>query len=154
MKMEEKRKIIIVSLVIVLIIGGTAASFLFSPKPITDYQSGLQSKPAAEEEIFRLAGWVLEVNLDNDFLIIESDKDGKMFKALVDKDANLLKIEMPDNYSDKRHVITEKTKIKIADFRKGDYISLRTRENIAGKAEFSEIIHIYLYSFVAGQEKD
>lgn len=154
MKMEEKRKIIIVSFVIVLIIGGIAASFFFSPKPITDYQEELYSRPEEEEEIFRLAGWVLEVNPDNDFLTIESDKDGKIFKVFVDEGVNMLKIELPDNYSDKKYVITTKTKIKLADFVKGDYISLRTRENIAGKTEFAEVIHIYLYPFVAGQDED
>ena len=154
MKTEERRKIIIVSIVIVLIIGGIALSFFFSPKPITDHQAGSQSKSATEEEIFRLAGRVLETDTEDSFLIVKSDKDGKIFKAFVDNDSNLLKIDMPDNYSDKRYVVTIKTKIKLADFRKGDYVSLRTRENIAGKAEFSEIIHIYLYPFVASQEED
>jgi hypothetical protein len=35
--------------------------------------------------------------------------------------------------------------MELADFQRGDYISLRTRKNIAGKKEFGGIIQIYFY---------
>lgn len=102
-----------------------------------------------EEERFGLTGWVLEVDIEDNFLVLKSEKDGIEIKAFLGENTELLKIERPTENLGDDYVVTIKTPIELADFQRGDYISLRTRENIVGKREFSEIIQIHFYPHFA-----
>lgn len=142
--MKKKQSVILI-IVIILLFTGIIVWLSFSMKPKTELPVWPPIAPPAQEGIFGLTGWVLETDTENNFLIVKSERDKRELKVFMEEGAKLLKIERPEDHPGNGYVITIKTPMELADFQRGDYISLRTRENIAGKTEFGGIIHIYFY---------
>jgi len=155
--MGENPKIIIISIVVFSLFIGIFLRIAYWQEPIIEERAEVQEEkleePVEEEERFGLNGWIMEANPENSFLIVKSAKDGKSLKAFIDEETRLLKIEFPEEYPEQGYVITVKTEIGVADFQKGDFVSLRSKENIAGKTEFDRVIYVYLYPFIVSADE-
>lgn len=149
------RNIIIGTIIlIVLIFGGTIGWSLTQKWKITvkknipsedNIVSSKEEIPAEEKEVFALTGQVLRINNENNFLIVKSARDRKeLIRLNISDDTGLIKIELPEERSEEGYIITEKTEINLSDFKEGDFVSIRSSENIIGKTELDQIISVNL----------
>jgi len=155
----KKNQIIISTIIIILIFGGIISwnllykeeipvKELVSDKEEIVFEEELQvplMEPAAEESVFGLTAWVLGVDAKNNFLIIKSERNKKELKVFVSDDTELIKRDLPDDLPENGYFIFQDKKIKLSDFKEGDYIAITTSENIAGKTEFNNVINIRVY---------
>jgi nitrogen fixation protein len=147
----KKNQIIGIIIVIILVFCGIIGWALFQKgklpikEVIPEKEKIIPEKEIPEEEVFGLSAYVLKVDVENNFLIIKSEKDGRELKVILSEDTQLIRIDLPKELPEEEYFITKKTEIKLSDFKPGDYISLRTSENIAGKTEFDKVIRIFLY---------
>lgn len=100
-------------------------------------------------EIFSLSGTVKSVNVEDKFLMVKpaGRENHQEVKVLVSEGTKLVRLEFPFDPQNppKEGTFTPKqTPIKISDFKVGDFIFIKTNENIAAKTEFDnvEFIHI------------
>jgi len=144
--MKKNQAIGIIVIIILVFLGIIGLIFFkkgkigYSPEGVEEVapekeKTGYSSEQAKGEGIFALTAKVLKVDTRNNFLIVKSVKDQKELKVNVSDTTKLIKIELPKERSEKGYIITKKTEIKPSEFKKGDYVSIRTSENIAGKTE-------------------
>ena len=139
----KKNQIIISTIIIILIFGGIIGwALILEREEILPIEEEI---PTVEEEIFGLTGWVSGVDTENNFLIIKSERNEKELKVFVSDDTELIKRDLPDDLPENGYFIFQDKKIKLSDFKEGDYIAITTSENIAGKTEFNNVINIRVY---------
>jgi len=139
----KKNQIIISTIIIILIFGGIIGwALILEREEILPIEEEI---PTVEEEIFGLTGWVSGVDTENNFLIIKSERNKKELKVFVSDDTELIKRDLPDDLPENGYFIFQDKKIKLSDFKEGDYIAITTSENIAGKTEFNNVINIRVY---------
>lgn len=117
------------------------------PESETDYSSANNLK----EEIFGVAGWILELDTEGKFLTIKSERDGDTFKGFVDEHTEFKKIELPEDIPQERGSLNIlKNDIGLIDLQEGDYIAVTSRRrNIIYNNTIHEIDKVRFIPFVA-----
>lgn len=142
----EKKQIIILVIVIVLVFGGIIGWTIFQkgklpPPGETTPTEGIT------EETFSLTATVVGVDAEHNFLTVKPKDSEKQIKVLVSDTTKLIKIEFPFDPKNppKEATFTPKqTETTISGFSIGDSVYIKAKENIAGKTEFDNVDFIHI----------
>lgn len=143
MKQLTKNKIIGIIIIMILIFGGVVGWALFRADKIS--KTELSSGDSAEKELFTLSATVLSVDIENNFLTVKPSNEEREIKVVLSETSQLVKLELPFDSKNlpKEGTFTPiKTEITISDFKPGDKIFLKTKEDITGKSEFNQVSFI------------
>ena len=141
----KKNQIIILIIIIVLIFGGIIGWTLFQKsKILTDQEN---SEKQETEQLFNFTAAVLNIDTENNFLIVKPKEKENSVKVFLSDNTKLIKIEFPFDPKNppKEAVLTPiQTEIEISDFKTGDNVLIKSRENIAGKTEIDNIDFVHI----------
>ena len=139
-----KNKIIILIVVVILIFGGIIGWGLTQKSKIA-----LEEETFQEElpEIFSLSGTVSGVNVEGNFIMVQPANQENEVKVIISETSKLIRLEFPfdpKNPPQEGTFTPTQTEVEISDFKQGDNVFIKVKENIAGKTEFDEVdlIHI------------
>lgn len=141
----SKNQIIILVVIVVLIFGGIIGWGLIQKSKISEEGTGQEQTET--EEVLSLSAIVSSVDADNNFLMVKPANQESEVKVIISETTSLIKLEFPFDPKNppKDAIFTpEQTKIKISDFKTGDNIFIKVKEDIAGKTEFDSVDFIQI----------
>jgi len=141
----KKNQIIILVVLIVLIFGGIIGWTILQEPEIP----GEEITPSEEalEETFSFTATVLSVDTGNNFLTVKSAKEEKEIKVVLSDTTKLIRVEFPFDPTDppeEASFTPKQTEIEISDFKVGDNVFIKAKENIAGKTEFDNVDFVHI----------
>jgi len=141
----KKNQIIVLIVIIVLIFGGIIVwTILQKPKIPTGEEVTPEEKV---EEKFSFTATILSVDTLNNFLMVKPAKEEKEIKVVLSETTKLIKVEFPFDPTNPPAEATFtpiQTEIEISDFKTGDNVFIKAKENIAGKTEFDNVDFIHI----------
>ncbi len=135
----KKSKIIAIIVAVVIIIAGFVGWGIFQGKKIKDV-AVIQSL----EPVFGLSGTVSSVNVEDSFLVIKLSDSGKEVKIVITESANLIRRESPENPPINATFTPIETEVQLSDFKAGDTVFVKTKDNVAGKTETDSVDFIHI----------
>ena len=141
----KKNQIIVLIVIVVLIFGGIIGWTILQKPKIP----GEEITPGEEalEETFSFTATVLSVDAGNNFLMVKPAKEEKEIKVVLSETTKLIKVEFPfdpTNPPAEASFTPKQTEIEISDFKVGDNIFIKAKENIAGKTEFDNVDFVHI----------
>ena len=141
----NKNQTIIIIVAVVLIFGAVIGWGLMQKSNIS--KEGTGQEQTGTEEVLSLSAIVSSVDADNNFLMVKPANQTQEVKVILSETTKLIKLEFPFDPKNppKDAIFTpEQTKIKISDFKAGDNIFIKVKEDIAGKTEFDSVDFIQI----------
>lgn len=139
-----KNQIIILIVVVILVFGGIIGWGLIQKSKIPSEEV---IEEEVMEEVFSLSAVVSSVNVENNFLMVKPTNQEKEVKVVLSETTKLIKLEFPFDPKNppKEATFTPKqTEIEISDFKAGENVFIKAKENIAGKTEFNKVDFIHI----------
>lgn len=143
----KKNQIIGIIVAVVLIFGGIIGWAVSQKSKISVREEVTPGEKEELKEIFSLSAVVTEVDAENNFLMVKPMNEEKEIKVVLFDTTKLIKLEFPfdPKAPPKEATFTPKqTEIEISDFKEGDNVFIKTKENIAGKSEFDDVDFIHI----------
>ena len=142
----QKNQTIILVVIVVIILGGLIWwSLMQKPElPSGEEQTQGDETPA---EVFSMSAVVSSVDAANDFLMVKPANQEREVKVIISEDTKLIKLEFPfdpKNPPSEATFTPTQTEVEISDFKQGDNIFIKVKENIAGKSEFNGVDFIHI----------
>ena len=137
--------VVVLVLAIVLIIGLSVSPA--EKVPVEKEPSSKEKQEEPIEEVFSLSAVVLSISAENNFLMVKPANQDKEVKVVISEMTKLIKLEFPfdpKNPPEGANFTPIQTNVEISDFREGDSIFIKTKENIAGKTEFDNVDFIHI----------
>jgi len=132
----QKNKIILGIIVIVVLAG---IVYLASSGQ-EDTELGEQGEV---QEVLSLSAVVLNVDAENNSLMVKPNKEEREVKVVLSETTKLIRLEFLSDSEGGVFTPTQ-TEIEISDFKTGDKVFIKAKENIAGKSEFNKIDFIHI----------
>lgn len=124
-----------IAIVVILAVGSVIYFSFFSKN---------KTSPTGEtmpEEIFSLSGTVSGVDAGNNFLTVKSAE--RELKVIISENTQLINLAAPFNSKNPPKPGTQftpkETEVTLGDFKVGDEVFVKTKENIAGKTELDSV---------------
>lgn len=141
----KKNQIIVLIVIVVLILGGIIGWTILQEPEIP----GEEITPSEEalEETFSFTATVLNVDTGNNFLMVKPAKEEKEIKVVLSDTTKLIRVEFPFDPTDppaEASFTPKQTEIEISDFKVGDNVFIKAKENIAGKTEFNNVDFVHI----------
>ncbi len=152
----KKRQIILV-IIILLIIGIVIWIGFQKTKILSGIESKLNSISNSqllpentnkeEKEILFFSGLVMEINVQDNFLIIKPEGKGNTIKVSVEEDIKLSKISFSTTPNEDGSFSPVETQIKLSGFKVNDRIYVKTKRNVVDRTEIGidDIEYIQIY---------
>jgi hypothetical protein len=143
-KNMPKNQIIILVVVFVLIFGGIVGWGLIQKSKLPSGEETIQEEV---KKVFSMSAIVSSADVENNFLIVKPVKQENEVKVILSETTKLIKLEFPFDPKNppKEATFTPKqTEIEISDFKEGDNVFIKSKENIAGKTEFDAVDFIHI----------
>ena len=140
----KKNKIIVIAAVVVIIIGGIVGWGLFQGQKL---KGGVASIQQSLEPQFGLSGVVSSVDTKDNFLMVKTADSEKEIKVMISETAKLIKLEYPFDPANppKNTTFTpEQKEVGLSDFKAGDSVFVKTKDNIAGKTKIDNVDFIHI----------
>jgi hypothetical protein len=134
----DKKKIIIFTSIALLIILVFLCWGLFKAKNLTENRENLKPGKIQGEEVFSLTGKVAEVNVKESFLLVLPTNYEFYVKVFIPENAIVEKAKILIGTSTASRE-EKNDSLKISDFKVGNKVFIKAKENIAGKSEISNI---------------
>lgn len=147
--MQKNQIIILVVIVAVVLIGIIAWSASQMPKSSPEKKAVDTDVEVEEEElapVFSLSGKISGVDAANNFIMVKPANQEEV-KVLIAEATKLVRLEIPfdpANPPADGSFTPTRTDIEISDFKQGDTVFVRAKENIAGKTEFGNVDFIHI----------
>ena len=141
----KKNQIIILVVIVVLIFGGIISWGLIQKSKIPSGKETTQGEEA--KEILSLSGTVSSVDAANNFLMVKPANQENEVKVILSETTKLIKLEFPfdpKNPPTEGTFTPKQTEIEISDFKQGDNVFIKIKEDIAGKSEFDNVDFIHV----------
>lgn len=147
----QKNKIIILAIIVVIIFVGSFVWFLSQKGavPSGGETPGEEEEEEEEEleETFSLSAKVSSVDVANNFLVVKPTEQETEIKVIISETTKLVKLEFPfdpKNPPKEASFTPIKTEIELSGFKTGDNVFIKSRDNIAGQTEISNIDFIHI----------
>ncbi len=143
--MLNKNQIIILVVIVVLIFGGIIGWGVLQKSKLPSGEETGQEEEL--QEVLSLSGTVQSVDAENNSLMVKPANQESEVKVIISETTSLIKLEFPFDPKNppKEATFTPKqTEIKISDFKTGDNVFIKVKENIAGKTEFDSVDFIQI----------
>lgn len=141
----KKNQIIILIIIVVLIFGGIIGWGLIQKSKLPPGEGAGQEEET--KEIFSLSAVVSSVDAENNFLMVKPINQDNEIKAVILNTTKLIKLELPfdpQNPPKEATFSPIQTEIEISDFKVGDNVFIKSKENIVGKSEISNIDFVHI----------
>ncbi len=142
----NKNKTIIIIVAVVLIFGAViGCEGLMKKSKISEEGAGQEQTEM--EEVLSLSAIVSSVDADNNFLMVKPAGQEQEVKVMISETTKLIRLEFPfdpKNPPKEGTFTPEQTEIEISDFKAGDNIFIKVKEDIAGKSEFDNVDFIHI----------
>ncbi len=142
----NKNQTIIIIVVVVLIFGAVIGwEGLMKKSKISE--EGTDQEQTEVEEVLSLSATVSSADADNNFLMVKPAGQEQEVKVMISETTKLIRLGFPFDPKNppKDAIFTpEQTKIEISDFKTGDNIFIKVKEDIAGKTEFDGVDFIQI----------
>ncbi len=142
----KKNQIVILIVVIVLIFGGVIGWALIQKAKIPSGKEVIQKKEELKE-MYSMSAVVQSIDIENNFLIVKPANQEDNVKVVISETTKLIKLEFPFDPKNppKEATFTPKqTEIELSDFKTGDNVFIKAKENVAGKSEFDNVDFIHI----------
>jgi len=142
----KKNQIVILIVVIVLIFGGVIGWALIQKAKIPSGKEAIQKKEELKE-MYSMSAVVQSIDIENNFLIVKPANQEDNVKVVISETTKLIKLEFPFDPKNppKEATFTPKqTEIELSDFKTGDNVFIKAKENVAGKSEFDNVDFIHI----------
>jgi len=141
-----KNQTIILVVVILVVLGGLISWSAFQKSKLS---SGGEQTTAEEEpqEVLSLSGIVQSVDVENNALMVKPANQEGEVKVILSETTKLIRLEFPfdpKNPPKEGTFAPKQTEIKISDFKQGDNVFIKAKENIAGKSEFDDVDFVHI----------
>ncbi len=143
----NQKQIIILVIIIILIFGGAISWVLIQKGKISPEEEAVFQEEVGGKEIFSISAVVSKIDAENNFLMVKPANQENEIKVILSDTTKLIKLEFPFDPKNppKEATFTPKqTEIKISDFKAGDNVFIKAKENIAGKAEFDNVDFVHI----------
>jgi len=110
-------------------------------------EEGTGQEQTETEEVLSLSAIVSSVDADNNFLMVKPVGQEQEVKVIISEITKLIRLEFPfdpNNPPEEGTFTPEQTEIEISDFKAGDNIFIKVKEDIAGKTEFDSVDFIQI----------
>lgn len=135
----KKNKIIAIVAAVVIIVAGLVCWGIFQGKKIKDI-AVVQSL----EPVFGLSGTVSGVNVEDSFLMVKLSDSEKEVKVIITESAKLIRREEPENPPINTTFTPKETEVQLSDFKEGDIVFIKTKDNVAGKTKIDSVDFIHI----------
>ena len=145
----QKNQIIILVIIVIVVLGGLVVWSLVQ-QPAVPLEEEVEVEVEEEEElaeVFSMSAIVSSVDVANNFLMVRPANQEEDVKVLIAETTRLIRLEFPFDPADPPAEATftpTQTEIETADFRQGDNIFIKAKDNIAGKTEFGNVDFIHI----------
>ncbi|MDD2696796.1 MAG: hypothetical protein PHE52_01400 [Candidatus Pacebacteria bacterium] len=140
-----KNQTIILVVVILIILGGLISWEIFQKSKLS---GGEQTGGEQEvQEVLSLSGIVQSVDEENNALMVKPANQENEVKVILSETTKLIKLEFPfdpKNPPAEGTFTPTQTEIEISDFKQGDNVFIKVKEDIAGKTEFDSVDFIQI----------
>ena len=144
--MLNKNQLIILSVVVVLILGGIIGLGLVQKSKIPSKK--VVTSPKIEvKEVYSMSAVVQSIDTKNNFLVVKPANQENNVKVVISETTKLIKLEFPFDPKNPPSdgVFTPKqTEIEISDFQVGDNVFIKSKENIAEKEIIEKVDFIHI----------
>ena len=143
----KKNQIITIIVIVLLVFAGLAGWFLMQKDKISENGENEQGEEQEREQIFSLSAIVKSIDIENGFLIVEPTNQEGEIKVVVSDTVKLIKVEFPFDPADppeEGSFSPVQTPITLSDFQEGDNVFVKSKEDITGKTEISNIDFIHI----------
>ncbi len=141
----SKNQLVILIVIVVIIFGGIVGWGLIQKSKIP---SGEETGEEEElEEVFSLSAVVTSIDAENNFLMVKPANQEEGIKVVLSETTKLIKLEFPfdpENPPKEATFTPKQTVIEISDFTQDDNVFIKSKENIAGKTEISNIDFVHI----------
>jgi len=142
----QKNQAIILVVVVIIILGGIIGWSLTQKSGLPSGEEQIQEEEGPSE-IFSISAVVSSVDAANDFLMVKPASQEKEVKVIISENTKLIKLEFPfdpQNPPSEATFTPTQREIEISDFKQGDNVFIKVKENIAGKSEFDSVDFIHI----------
>ena len=142
----QKNQIITIIVVVLLVFVGMVCWFLMQKDKISENGENEQEQERAEET-FSLSAIVSSIDTEDSFLMVNPVNEEKEIKLVVSDTTKLIRVEFPFDPADppeEGSFSPVQTEITLSDFQKGDNVFVKSKEDISGKIEISNIEFIHI----------
>lgn len=141
-----KKQTIILVIVILVILGGLISWSAFQKSKLSGggEETTKEEKP---QEVFSLSGTVQSVDVENNALMVKPANQENEVKVVLSETTKLIRLEFPfdpKNPPAEGTFTPTQTEIEISDFKQGDNVFIKVKEDIAGKTEFDSVDFIQI----------
>ena len=142
----QKNQTIILIVIVIIILGGLVGWLILQKSGLPSGEEQIQEEETPAE-VFSMSAVVSSVDASNDFLMVKPQNQEQEVKVMISADTQLIKLEFPfdpKNPPAEAAFTPTQTEVELSDFKQGDNVFIKAKENIAGKSEFSnvDLIHI------------
>jgi len=140
--MPKNQIFIFIAIAVVVLVG--IISWALTQKPEIPAEEAVEEEI---EEIFSMSAVVQSVDAENNYLQVLPANQEKEVRVILSRTSKLIRSEFPfdpANPPAEASFTPIRTEIGIADFKVGDRIFIKTKTNIAGKAEFGDVDFIHI----------
>jgi len=142
----NKNQIIIIIVIVFLVFVWTVCWFLMQKDKIAENGENGQEQERTEET-FSLSAIVSSIDTENNFLMVNPVNEEKEIKIVVSDTTKLIRVEFPFDSADppkEGSFSPVQTEITLSDFQEGDNVFVKSKEDISGKTEISNIDFIHI----------
>lgn len=145
----QKNQIIILAIVVIVVLIGLI-SWSLTQQSETAPRGAETAEEKEEEvlaEVFSMSGIVISADAANNFITVKPTNREEEVKVLIAETTKLIKLEMPfdpANPPAEGSFTPKQTEIEISDFKQGDSVFIKSKDNIAGKTEFGNVDFIHI----------
>lgn len=136
-----KNQLIILIVAIVIIFGAILGWSLMQKSKLSPAGEGAEKET---NEVLSLSAVVSSVDTGNNFLLVKPVNSDEELKVIISETSKLIKLEFPKEATST--FTPKQTEVKLSDFKAGDNIFIKVKENIAGKTEFDSVDFINIIS--------
>ncbi len=146
--MLNKKQLIILAVVILILIFAGTFSWFLQQKTETSQKgeiTGEQAKREEAQEVYSLSGVIASINVENNFLMVKPANQEKEVKVILSDSTKLIKLEFPfdpENPPEGDTFTPKMTPITLEDLKVGDNLLVESAINIYGKDEFDSVSQI------------
>jgi len=143
----NKNQIITIIVVVFLVFVGVVGWFLMQKDKIAENGENEQEQEQEREQVFSLSAIVSSMDAENNFLMVKPTNQEGEIKVVVSETTKLIRVEFPFDPTDppkEGSFSPVQTEITLSDFQEGDNVFVKSKEDISGKTEISNIDFIHI----------
>ena len=142
----QKNQTIVLIVIVIIILGGFIGWSMLKKSGLPSEEEQIQEEETPTE-VFSMSAVVSSVDAANDLIMVKPQNQEEEVRVMISEDTKLIKLEFPfdpKNPPAEATFTPTATDVELSDFKQGDNVFIKVKENIAGKSEFDNVDFIHI----------